>query len=119
MAPTLDSSCTTPTVILWIMRLDTLGLVALGAMALLSSGCGDSEGLRPVLESEVPTTTTKPIVVYSEEGDGPKYVDMYFEAERKWPNLTPNQWAEAATFMVEGGRWDQATVFMGPITTND
>ena len=73
MAPTLDSSCTTPTVILWIMRLDTLSLVALGAMALLSSGCGDSEGLRPVLESEVPTTTTKPIVVYSEEGDGPKY----------------------------------------------
>lgn len=101
------------------MRARALGLVALGTMALLSSGCGESEDLRPVLKSEIPTTTTEPIVVYSEEGNGPKYVDMYFEAERRWPDLTPNQWAEAATFMVEGGNWDEATVFMGPATISD
>ena len=51
--------------------------VAFGALLLLGLACGDSEDLRPQLESELPTTTTEPVVKYAEEGDGPKYIDMY------------------------------------------
>jgi len=91
-------------------------LAAVTGLALLAApACGSSEDLRPLLESEITTTTG--LVVYSEEGDGPKYVDMYFEAERRWPDLTPDQWALAATHMVEGGTWEEVTEFMVPTTT--
>ena len=90
---------------------------AIGAAILIGSACSGSEDLRPQLESEIPTTTTEPFVYYSEEGDGPKYIDMYFEAERRWPDLTPDQWAAAATLMIDGGSWDEVTVFMVPTTT--
>ena len=93
--------------------------VAFGALLLLGLACGDSEDLRPQLESELPTTTTEPVVKYAEEGDGPKYVDMYFEAERQWPDLTPDQWAAAATHIVNGGTWDEVAVFMVPTTTTE
>ena len=99
------------------MRSVVLTSAALGAAVLLGSACGESENLRPQLEEELPTTTTEPVVVYSEEGDGPKYVDMYFEAEGRWPDLTPDQWAQAATHIVDGGTWDEVTVFMVPTTT--
>ena len=42
---------------------------------------------------------------------------MYFEAERRWPDLTPDQWAKAATRILDGGTWDEVTVFMVPTTT--
>ena len=42
--------------------------VAFGALLLLGLACGDSEDLRPQLESELPTTTTEPVVKYAEEG---------------------------------------------------
>ncbi|MBJ30440.1 MAG: hypothetical protein CL466_03350 [Acidimicrobiaceae bacterium] len=86
-----------------------------GLAAVQMAACGSSEDLRPMLESELPTTTG--IIVYSETGDDPKYVDMYFEAERKWPELTPDQWAQAATHMVDGGTWEEVTKFMVPTTT--
>ena len=101
------------------MRSFTLAPVAFGVVLLLGSACGDSADLRPQLESELPTTTAEPVVYYSEEGDGPKYVDMYFEAERQWPDLTPDQWAEAATRMINGGTWDEVSVFMVPTTTTE
>ena len=85
-------------------------------LLLVATGCGSAvTDLRPVLEADLPTTI--PPTVYSEEGDGPKYVDMYFEAERRWPDLTPDQWAQAATHILDGGTWDEATVFMVPTTT--
>ncbi len=99
------------------MRVTVLTPLALGAVGLFASACGGTEDLRPQLESEIPVTTTEPIVYYAEEGDGPKYVDMYFEAERRWPDLTPDQWAAAATLMIDGGTWDEVTVFMVPTTT--
>ena len=83
-------------------------------LLLVATGCGSTD-LRPILEADLPTTT--PPIVYAEDGDGPKYVDMYFEAERRWPDLTPDQWAKAATRMVDGGTWDEVTVFMVPTTT--
>ena len=101
------------------MRPLILTSVAFGALILLGSACGDSEDLRPQLESELPTTTTEPVVYYSEEGDGPKYVDMYFEAQRQWPDLTPDQWAAAATHMINGGTWDEVAVFMVTTTTTE
>ena len=101
------------------MRSSILTSIAFGVVLLLGSACGDSEDLRPILESELPTTTTEPIVYYSEQGDGPKDVDMYFEAERQWPDLTPDQWAEAATHMINGGTWDEVNVFMVPTTTTE
>ena len=101
------------------MRSSILTSIAFGVVLLLGAACGDSEDLRPILESELPTTTTEPVVYYSEEGDGPKYVDMYFEAERQWPDLTPDQWAEAATRMINGGTWDEVSVFMVPTTTTE
>ena len=69
--------------------------------------------------STIITTTTEPVVKYAEEGDGPKYIDMYFEAERQWPDLTPDQWAAAATHMINGGTWDEVAVFMVPTTTTE
>ncbi len=93
----------------------TLLALALGLPAVSATACGSSEDLRPRLEAELPTTTG--LVVYSEVGDGPKYVDMYFEAERRWPDLTPDQWAQAATHMVDGGTWEEVTEFMVPTTT--
>ncbi len=101
------------------MRPVVLASVTLSAVLFLGSACGDSEDLRPLLEAELPTTTIEPVVYYSEEGDGLKYVDMYFEAERQWPDLTPDQWATAATHMVNGGTWDEVGVFMTPTTTTE
>ena len=101
------------------MRSFTLAPVAFVVVLLLGSACSDSKDLRPQLESALPTTTTEPVVYYSEEGDGPKYVDMYFEAERLWPDLTPDQWAAAATHMINGGTWDEVTGFMVPTTTTE
>ena len=101
------------------MRPLVFASITFGAVLTLGSACGDSEDLRPQLESELPSTTTQPVVYYSEEGDGPKYVDMYFEAERQWPDLTPDQWAEAATRMISGGTWDEVSVFMVPTTTTE
>ena len=87
------------------------------SLLLVATGCGGgSTDLRPVLEADLPTTTLR-LVVYSEEGDGPKYIDMYFEAEQRWPDLTPDQWAQAATYIHDGGTWDEVTVFMVPTTT--
>lgn len=85
---------------------------SLGLATLVAPACGNSENLRPQLESDLPTTTG--LIVYSEEGDGPKYVDMYFEAERRWPELTPDLWARAATHLVDGGTWEEAADFMIP-----
>ncbi len=86
------------------------------SLLLVATGCGSGgTDLRPVLEADLPTTTLR-LVVYSEEGDGPKYIDMYFEAERRWPELTPDQWAQAATYILDGGTWDEVTVFMVPAT---
>ncbi len=99
------------------MRSVVLISAAFGAAVLLGSACGGSEDLRPQLETELPTTTSEGVITYSEEGDGPKYVDMYFEARDHWPDLTADQWAQAATHMVGGGTWDEATVFMVPTTT--
>ncbi len=99
------------------MRSLILISVAFGAVLLLGSACGDSADLRPQLESELPTTTAEPVVYYSEQDGGPKYVDMYSEAKRQWPDLTPDQWAAAATHMINGGTWDEVTVFMVPTTT--
>ena len=84
------------------------------SLLLVATGCGDTD-LRPMLEADLPTTTGP--IVYSESGDGPKYVDMYFEAERRWPDLTSDQWAKAATRILDGGTWDEVTVFMVPTTT--
>ena len=87
------------------------------SLLLVATGCGGGGAdLRPVLEADLPTTTLR-LIVYSEEGDGPKYVDMYFEAERRWPDLTPDQWAQAATHILDDGTWDEVTVFMVPTTT--
>ena len=86
------------------------------SLLLVATGCGGGgPDLRPVLAAALPTTLPPP--VYSEEGDGPKYVDMYFEAERRWPDLTSDQWAQAATHILDGGTWDEATLFMVPTTT--
>jgi hypothetical protein len=85
------------------------------SILLVATGCGDAD-TRSILEADLPTTTG-PTVVYSEDGEGPKYVNMYFEAERRWPDLTPDQWAQAATHLVDGGTWDEATMFMVPTTT--
>ena len=93
----------------------TLVSALVGLATLPMAACGSSDDLRPMLESELPTTTG--IIVYSETGDGPKYVDMYFEAERQWPELTPDQWAQAATHMVDGGTWEEVTEFLVPTTT--
>ena len=84
------------------------------SILLVATGCGDTD-MRSILEADLPTTTGP--TVYSEDGEGPKYVNMYFEAERRWPDLTPDQWAQAATHLVDGGTWDEATVFMVPTTT--
>ncbi len=101
------------------MRSLTLTSLAFGSALLLGTACGDSKDLRPQLESEIPTTTTEPVVYYAEEGDGPKYADMYFESKRRWPHLTPDQWAAAATHMVDGGTWDEVNVIMVPTTTTE
>ena len=93
----------------------SLLITVLALFTLPFVACGSSEALRPMLESELPTTTGK--IVYSEKGDGPKYVEMYFEAERRWPQLTPDQWAQAATHMVDGGSWQEVTEVMVPTTT--
>ena len=85
------------------------------SLLLIATGCGDTD-LRPILEADLPTTTG-PMVVYDDDGDGPHYVDMYFEAERRWPDLTPDQWAQASTRILDGGTWDEVTVFMVPTTT--
>ena len=97
------------------MRSVVLISAAFGAAVLLGSACGGSEDLRPQLEAELPTTTG--VITYSEEGDGPKYADMYFEARDRWPDLTADQWARAATHMVDGGTWAEVTEFMVPTTT--
>lgn len=89
-------------------------LLAFCSLLLVATGCGGTD-LRPILEADLPTTTG--LIVYAEDGDGPKYVDMYFEAERRWPDLTPDQWAQAATLILDGGIWDDATGFMVPTTT--
>ena len=87
------------------------------SLLLVATSCGGGvTDLRPVLEADLPTTTLR-LIVYSEEGDGPKYVDMYFEAARRWPDLTQDQWAQAATHILDGGTWDEGNVFMVPTTT--
>ena len=87
------------------------------SLLLVATGCGSGvTDLRPVLEADLPTTTLR-LIVYSEEGDGPKYVDMYFETKRRWPDLTSDQWAQAATHILDGGTWDEVNMFMVPTTT--
>lgn len=47
------------------MRVTVLTPLALGAVGLFASACGGTEDLRPQLESEIPVTTTEPIVYYA------------------------------------------------------
>ncbi|MEC9467597.1 MAG: hypothetical protein VX980_03430 [Actinomycetota bacterium] len=93
----------------------SLTTALVGLSALSPAACGSSEDLRPMLESEITTTTG--YIAYSETGEGPKYVDMYFEVRDRWPDLSEDQWARAATHMVDGGTWAEVTEFMVPTTT--
>jgi len=94
----------------------SLATTVVGLATLPTVACGSSDDLRPMLESELPTTTG--LILYADENeDGPNYVDVYLEAERRWPDLTAEDWSVAAEHMVDGGTWDEVVEILGPTTT--